>query len=139
MNFIPNRKTIIASVAIIAGLLGALFLLPDSQLPFFSPAQAQTQSPSGEKGPPQRDRESKPAIQKLLVTVVDVKPETQQPLVTGFGEVEARWTTELTAEVSGQVDYVSDKLLSGSHFDKGDVLVKINAVDYESEVAQASL
>jgi RND family efflux transporter MFP subunit len=51
--------------------------------------------------------------------------------------VEARWTTELTAEVSGRVDYVSDELLSGSHFDKGDVLVKINAVDYESEVATA--
>jgi len=137
MNFISNKKTIIASLAIIAGLLGALFLLPGSSVPFLSQAKAQTQSPSGENGPPPKDRESKPATQKLLVTVVDVKPETQQPLVTGFGEVEARWTTELTAEVSGQVDYVSDKLLSGSHFNKGDVLVKINAVDYESEVATA--
>lgn len=78
-----------------------------------------------------------PQTPKLLVSVVDVLKKTQQPLVMGFGEVSARWTSSLTAEVSGRVDEISDKLLVGSQFNKGDVLAKINAVDYESALAEA--
>lgn len=83
------------------------------------------------------DHAEKQQANKLLVTVIDVIKQTQQPLIMGFGEVSARWTSSLTAEISGRVDEVSDKLLVGSQFKKGDVLAKINAVDYESDLAQA--
>jgi len=73
----------------------------------------------------------------LLVSVVDTLVQAQKPMISGFGQATAKWDTQLTSEISGRVDFVSDQLLVGSAFKKGDVLAKINAVDYQSEVDSA--
>ncbi|WP_372743090.1 efflux RND transporter periplasmic adaptor subunit [Neptunomonas sp.] len=162
-----RKKSIISTVLLIIGVsAGAVFLLPPQSLPpFLGPLIGQLIGPSAHAAPEQaaytRDeaeknapeqtsaqreqvsdnsqvgRQSKIQANKLLVTVVDTRTQTEQPLVSGYGEVAARWTTELTAEVSGRVDHVSDKLLAGSSFKKGDVLARINSVDYESDLATA--
>lgn len=150
------------AVLVISCTAGAVFLLPPQALPramgpligavIGSPPHA------GNHGSPpsKKDENTTPAKQgpepvsssygqgsdktqsnAFLVTVVEAHTQTQQPFVTGYGEVTARWTTGLTAEVSGRVDHISDKLLTGSVFSKGDLLARISAVDYESEVASA--
>lgn len=161
MSFMSCKKSIIATVGFVVVVVGAVFLLSVQSHPPVQRLSGETVvGGSGEpliRKPPQRGEkmasngvdigatttksvsaqhpsgESK----KLLVTVVDVLKQTQKPLVSGYGEVAARWATELTAEVSGRVDHVSEKMLAGSQFKKGDVLARINAVDYDSELAAA--
>lgn len=85
----------------------------------------------------QLNSENSKAVNKLLVSVVDIRSQTQRPIVTGFGEVSAKWTTQLTAQVSGQVDVISEKLLVGKAFKKSNVLAKINNIDYQMNLASA--
>ncbi|MGB0467845.1 MAG: efflux RND transporter periplasmic adaptor subunit [Pontibacterium sp.] len=151
------KKSILATTVFVIGVTaGAVFspLLPLPPLP--GPPGPPGGSPAGNLGfaPDQHGKagpqsgpdktatgaqrqQSSTQPSQLLVTVVDVHKQTQQPLVVGYGEASARWTTELTAEVSGRVDHISEKLLAGSAFKKGDVLARINRVDYESELAAA--
>ncbi|WP_179078923.1 efflux RND transporter periplasmic adaptor subunit [Neptunomonas antarctica] len=137
------KKSIITSVGVVV-IVGVVSLpAVQSRLPFQgmlaeAAGEKMTQKDTGitrTKGASAQDNSG--ASTQLLVTVVEVLKLTQTPLVSGYGEVAARWTTELTAEVSGRVDQVSDKMLAGSSFKKGDVLARINSVDYESELAAA--
>ena len=72
-----------------------------------------------------------------LVTVVEVSKQPQQPQITAYGEASARWSTQLLAEVNGRVEFVSDKLLSGSAFKQGDLLASINDLDYQGALLSA--
>lgn len=80
---------------------------------------------------------------KELVKVlpsVEVMSIYSQPLslsVESQGTVQARTATVLTAEVSGVVEYVDPKLLPGSFFRKGDVLLEIDKVEYVAALANA--
>lgn len=129
----------IIAIFLVASVTGLMVLFPSiwSKPPFISSAHAQNEDPVDDRQEPSEDHSREPESNKLLVSVITISPSEQQASISGFGEINARWTTSLTTEVNGQVDFVSDKLLSGSHFDKGDVLLKINAVDYESEIATA--
>lgn len=147
------KKSIIGTAFFVVGItVGAVFLLPPHLLPTalsngpFSGSQgnaAEQQIGDRDKQNGERSRATKLQASndiqgnKLLVSVVNARKQTQQPLVTGYGEVNARWSTELTAEVSGRVDDISEKLLAGSSFKKGEVLARINTVDYESDLATA--
>jgi len=55
--------------------------------------------------------------------------------------VQPRNQTMLSAQVSGRIIRVADNFIEGGFFDKGDVLVEIEAVDYETDLllAQAEL
>ena len=157
------KKSIVGTLILVTGVCaGTVFLLPPQSRPAFmvsfistmagSSAHAATeQTDPAQEGSPKLTQKSESmnpeapsSIQtdtrttnRILVTTVHAQAQTQQPLLIGYGEVTARWTTELTAEVSGQIDHVSTKLLAGSLFNKGDVLARINAVDYESDLAAA--
>ena len=57
--------------------------------------------------------------------------------VAAHGTVVPKSESDLVAEVSGRVVHVSDTLVSGGFFAKGDVLVEIERIDYEVANAQA--
>ncbi|MEN8774639.1 MAG: efflux RND transporter periplasmic adaptor subunit [Akkermansiaceae bacterium] len=52
------------------------------------------------------------------------------------GVVAARLDTVLTAEVAGKLKYVDEDFESGVTYEKGDVIARIEAVDYQAAVAQ---
>jgi RND family efflux transporter MFP subunit len=72
-----------------------------------------------------------------LVRVVEVQPEAHRLKVHTQGTVKARTETNLVAEVSGTIIRVSRGFNSGGFFEKGDVLLEIDASDYRVAVATA--
>ena len=72
-----------------------------------------------------------------LVNTLIVQPETVQMTTRAHGTVAPRTESELVPEVSGRVFEVSDALVSGGFFKKGDVLVQIETLDYEVALEQA--
>ncbi len=82
-----------------------------------------------------------PDVVPPLVRVLTVSHETVQLRVSAHGTVVPRTESELVPEVSGAVTWVSPALVSGGFFAKGDVLLKIDPLDYEAarEERRASL
>lgn len=72
-----------------------------------------------------------------LVRVVEVFPEQVQFVVDAQGTVLPQSQIALVAEVEGKVIEVSPKLSTGSFFDSGDVLLRIDPRQYELAVASA--
>ncbi len=66
-----------------------------------------------------------------VVAVVTAEPTTVRMRVRSQGTVEPRTENELVAEVAGRLAWVSPALESGSFFAAGEVLARIEAVDYE--------
>ena len=86
-----------------------------------------------------RPEQEKKEPQDILPTVetLQVYPEDLVVKVETQGTVEARTETVLTAEVSGLVEWVSPDFVAGGFFEKGEVLLKIDALEYESRLAEA--
>jgi RND family efflux transporter MFP subunit len=87
---------------------------------------------------------SKPEVKKrshhkkvLVVETIMPKPQTWSATLKTQGTVEARTMTTLTSRVSGEVMWVSDELRPGGFFEKGDRLLKIEAIDYELAIKSA--
>ena len=73
----------------------------------------------------------KPPEVAPLVRVVEVRPQDWQYVVRSQGTVAPRTQSDLIAQVSGEVTWVSPNLVSGGFFAKGDPLVRIDRDDYE--------
>jgi RND family efflux transporter MFP subunit len=74
------------------------------------------------------------------VTLVETQVAKAQDMtfsVSSQGTVEPRTQTTLVAEVSGRVLEVSDKFVVGGFFREGDLLLSLDAADYEVSVQQA--
>ncbi|MCB1643809.1 MAG: efflux RND transporter periplasmic adaptor subunit [Pseudomonadales bacterium] len=71
------------------------------------------------------------------VRTQQVQPETVTMTVSAHGTVKPRTETELVPEVSGRVTAVSDAMVSGGFFSKGQLLLSIEKLDYQSAVDQA--
>ncbi|MCB9357969.1 MAG: efflux RND transporter periplasmic adaptor subunit [Calditrichaeota bacterium] len=78
-----------------------------------------------------------PTFPGALVEVIAVAPETHRATVSGSGTVKAKQEISLAPQVGGKVDWVSEQCAAGGTFRKGDVLFRIEAVDYELAVEQA--
>lgn len=72
-----------------------------------------------------------------LVRVVEVIPKTVQLRTWTHGTVMPRTESDLVPEVDGRVVEISPSLVSGGFFDKGDVLLRIETLDYEVALEQA--
>ena len=77
----------------------------------------------------------------LSVDVIEVKPQSFQPQILSYGIVQARTRSKLVAQVSGRVEYMSERFRDGGFFKKNDLLLKLESTDYEIalHVAEASL
>jgi RND family efflux transporter MFP subunit len=78
-----------------------------------------------------------PVVAPPLVRVVEVEPRTVQLFVRTHGTVVPRTESELVAQVSGEVVWVSPSLAPGAFFEPGEALVRIEPSDYDAAVQRA--
>jgi len=82
---------------------------------------------------------SVPEIPAPLVSVIEVAPSQVALNVRAQGTVVPKTEAKLVAEVSGRLIAVSPNLVNGGFVQAGEMLIKIDARDYELAVAQAQL
>lgn len=86
------------------------------------------------------------SIPPPLVRVAQVEPQDIQLTVSSQGTAMPHKESTFIAEVPGKVVWTSEALVSGGFFEEGDVLLRIDPIDYElavtrskAQVAQAEL
>lgn len=79
---------------------------------------------------PQRERVS-------TVNVVEIKPETLEPILTVFGEVKSRRTLALRAAIGGTVLETSEDFIDGGTVKTGQELLRIDPIDAEFALTRA--
>lgn len=82
-------------------------------------------------------KRSKPPIPKPLVRVMTVETGPREVIIRGEGTVKPLREIQLVPEVSGKIIYVSPSLVDGGEFKEGDVLLRIDPVDYQLAVTLA--
>jgi RND family efflux transporter MFP subunit len=80
-----------------------------------------------------------PEVLPPLVRTVAVVPDDLQLTVQSQGTVTARTASSLVPEVPGRVVEISPSLVPGGFFEKGDVLLTLDASDYEQNVIRTRL
>ena len=77
------------------------------------------------------------APQPVAVRTMQALQQTVRMQVTAHGEVLPRTESSLVAEVAGRVTSVSPAMVSGGFFNRGDVLVEIERIDYQAALEQS--
>ena len=77
------------------------------------------------------------ALLPPLVHVVEARPGPVRLTVAAHGVVLPKTESRLVSEISGRIVSVADSMVSGGFFQRGDVLVTIDRVDYELALEQA--
>lgn len=77
-----------------------------------------------------------PVTPKFKVITEQIAPKSADIKIKANSNIEPRWQTQLTSEVSGKVQKISSNLFAGSFFKKGDVLIEIDSLQYEVELNQ---
>ncbi|NIP13567.1 MAG: efflux RND transporter periplasmic adaptor subunit [Pseudomonadales bacterium] len=79
------------------------------------------------------------AIEPLATTVrvVEVVPQAIRLTVHSQGTVVPNTESELIPEVSGRVEWISPSLVNGGYFERGEVLLRLEATDYRSALTRA--
>ena len=72
-----------------------------------------------------------PKVQARLVEIQSVSQRDVNVTISGLGTVVPSQQLQLYPEVSGQIATIRDQLLPGSQIDKGELLVSIDAMDYQ--------
>ena len=86
---------------------------------------------------PQRPDRSEAPEYRPLVEVVDLEPGTQPIRLRGFGTLRPRRTVELATQVGGRVAELDEALRPGGVIREGQVLLRIEPVEFELAVRQA--
>jgi len=91
--------------------------------------------------PPHSQRGQPEKVAAMSVQVLDLAPQNFQIQLTSFGTVQPRTQSVLTAQVSGQINHISDNFRDGSFFEKGAVLLTIDDRDYQAglKIAKAGV
>ncbi len=111
-----SRKTVLPIVIVALGLLGATVLVA-------ARAKVETRPPE---------------LTAPLVRIRTVVPEDIRLDVWAQGTVQPRTESNLVSEVDGRVLWVSPDLVSGGFFEKGEPLIRLDATDYELQVARTA-
>ena len=77
------------------------------------------------------------AVQPPVVRFVEARPGPLRLTVAAHGVVLPKTESRLVSEISGRIVSVADSMVSGGFFQRGDVLVTIDRVDYELALEQA--
>ena len=83
---------------------------------------------------PEATKRSGQQASSIVVDVIKLEAQEIQPRIRSYGTIEAQVTSKLVAQVSGRIKNVSEQFRDGGYFKKGDLLLTIEAVDYEIEV-----
>jgi RND family efflux transporter MFP subunit len=70
----------------------------------------------------------------VLAEVMTVQMEDRRIEVTGTGTVQARQEANITPQVSGRITHIAPNFIAGGFFKEGDLLFKIENVDYKLAV-----
>jgi RND family efflux transporter MFP subunit len=81
---------------------------------------------------------TQPQAVPIVVRVIEVSPGPVQLKVHAQGTVSPRTETELVPEVSGNIVWISQNLVSGGYFDVGEPLFRIDDRDYVADTERAS-
>ncbi|MBW2107129.1 MAG: efflux RND transporter periplasmic adaptor subunit [Deltaproteobacteria bacterium] len=84
-----------------------------------------------------RIKKQRPTVPALLVRTISVESKTQRVSIHAEGTVRPWKQVDLASEVAGKVVMVSPNLVNGGWFKQGDVLVRIDPIDYELAVTLA--
>jgi RND family efflux transporter MFP subunit len=79
----------------------------------------------------------RPARPAPLVRTVRAEPQSVHLSIHTQGSVEPRTESDLIAEVSGRITWVSPSLVGGGFLEEGELLLGVDARDYEVAVARA--
>jgi len=80
---------------------------------------------------------TQPPVPKPMVSVARIKTRPQIVTISGEGTVRPLREIQLVPQVNGKVVFASRALVDGGEFDKGDVLLRIDPVDYQLAVTLA--
>ncbi|MBT3530269.1 MAG: efflux RND transporter periplasmic adaptor subunit [Gammaproteobacteria bacterium] len=83
------------------------------------------------RNPPQLE-ESSPEIIPVAVRVIEVQQESVQLTVESQGKVQAAQTANVSAAVAGPVAWISPAMEAGGHVMEGEVLLRLEASDFET-------
>ena len=86
---------------------------------------------------PQANRNSAPPVASVRVETLTLEPGPYQIRLQSYGTVKPRTQSTLLPQVSGQIMEVSPNFRDGGFFEKGEVLLRIDARDYEAALASA--
>ena len=86
---------------------------------------------------PEAKREGATKRTAMLVEVMKMKSGTHAPTVVALGRVRAAQDIELAPQVSGYITEVADAFIPGGFVEKGELLAKIEAADYQNTLRQA--
>lgn len=111
-----NKKIIYPLAVLIAGTAIALLV-----------ATSEPEMPTQAREPVLR------TVRALQVSVGD-----EHLVITSQGPVEPSSQSELIPEVYGRVEWISPSLVGGGVFSEGDVLLRIDAADYETALQRAA-
>ncbi|WP_133406284.1 efflux RND transporter periplasmic adaptor subunit [Parashewanella tropica] len=89
---------------------------------------------SAMKKPP---KEKEEIDTRPIVAIEVIEPVSYTHNVNSYGVVTGKYETELVAQVSGEVLYISDAFVRGGFVRKGDVLAKVDPIDYEASLIEA--
>ena len=82
--------------------------------------------------------EQKPPETKLVqVSVLENQFQPMTLTVASYGVVNAKYETDLVAQVGGEITFIAPQFIRGGLVKKGDVLAKIDASDYDVDLLQA--
>ncbi len=76
-------------------------------------------------------------IKRPMVSVTSAHEQSVSIPVQTRGSVSPGTEIQLTSEVGGQVTYVSENLANGGFFRKGEVLVKVDPLEYDVNIKRA--
>ncbi|PLX43116.1 MAG: hypothetical protein C0608_00215 [Deltaproteobacteria bacterium] len=88
---------------------------------------------SSKKAPPKVER----SFKGPLVRYKTVSPEDLQVTIEAYGTVAPTETLEVTMQVPGRVTELSKNLVSGGFIEEGELLLRVDARDYELAVEKA--
>jgi RND family efflux transporter MFP subunit len=77
---------------------------------------------------------TQPPVPKPMVNVARIKMRPQVVIIRGEGTVRPLREIQMVPQVNGKVVFVSGALVDGGEFEKGDVLLRIDPVDYQLTV-----
>jgi RND family efflux transporter MFP subunit len=72
-----------------------------------------------------------------IVNVVEAKPQTVQLRVKASGTIEPETESRIVPRVTGEVIWMSPSMVPGGFFKKDQLLIRVDARDYELEVQRA--
>ncbi len=88
---------------------------------------------AGRSPPPKKPNMVKPRMVQTIIA----ESEDLQFEVLSQGVVRPRTESNIVAQVSGVIRYISPKFVIGGYFKKGEVLVQIEDVDYQIAIAES--